>query len=132
MADRRLIVVDADISKRLATELRARGREATTLASFHLDRSLDPVVLRRLSERLTLPWVLVTGDDHMPSDHGDDIEKLAATIATVDRRRPEDWDLDPYRREVVHRWAHLIAEQPAGSVHRYSLSAHRKWTLPRR
>lgn len=132
MADRRLIVIDADLNKRLATELEARGRAACSLASLHLDRSLDPVVLRRLHERLTVPWVLVTGDDRMPGDHGDVIVEVVATIATVDSRCPPGYGLDGYRREVVHRWAHVIAEQPAGLVRRYSLQGHRKWTLPRR
>lgn len=131
MAERRLIVVDADINKRLATELTCRGRPARSLASFHLNRSVDPIVLRRLHERIDEPWVLLTGDDRMPFDHGRLIAELGTTIATVDPRRPEDIDWDSYRREVGHRWAHLIALQAAASIRRYSLRGHRKWTTPR-
>lgn len=131
MADPRLIVVDADINKRLATELDFRGRRARSLASFQLHGSLDDVVLTRLNDRLEVPWVLLTGDDHMPFDHGELIDELGVTIATVDRRNPAGVLPDTYRRDVGHRWAHVIAEQPAGTVRRYSLGSHRAWTVPR-
>lgn len=131
MADPQLIVVDADINKRLATELEARGRRARSLASFQLNRSFDEVVLTRLHDRIDVPWVLLTGDDHMPFDHGDLIKELGVTIATVDRRNPPGVLPDTYRRDVGHRWAHVIAEQPSTTVRRYSLKGHKAWTVPR-
>lgn len=133
MPDGRLIVVDADLHKRLATELQGRGREAVSLSAMNLHRSKDPNVLRRLHERLEVPWVLLTGDDHMPFDHAELIAELGTTIATVDRRKPpafgNDWDA--YRREVAHRWAHAVAAQGDGKIRRYSLTQNRVWTVPR-
>jgi hypothetical protein len=61
-------------------------------------------------------WILVTADDRMPLDHADTIEAIAATIATIDPRRRDDYNVDQWRREIVHRWAHAIHEQDAGSV----------------
>jgi hypothetical protein len=67
----------------------------------------------------------------MPLDHGGTIEALAATIATVNPRRRGGYNVDQWRREIVHRWAHAIHEQDAASVVRYSLSSKRVWR-PRR
>lgn len=130
---RRLIVVDADLNKRLATEFVGRGRPARSLASFHLARSLDPIVLRRLHERIEESWVLLTGDDHMPFDHAETLAELGTTVATIDRRKPPEFgnDWDGYRREVAHRWAHAVAYQTPGTIRRLSLTQNRAWTVPR-
>jgi hypothetical protein len=79
--------------------------------------------------------VLVTGDDSMPFDHGKALAAVSATVATValydektaltirwegqDHRTQEDWE-----REIVHRWAHTIQEQGAGTIRRYGLTRH--------
>ena len=130
---RRLIIIDADLNKRLATELVGRARPARSLASYNLARSLDPVVLRRLHERIEDPLVLLTGDDHKPFDHAETLADLGTTVAAIDRRKPPDFgsDWDGYRREVAHRWAHAVAHQAPATIRRYSLTQNRVWTLPR-
>lgn len=67
----------------------------------------------------------------MPFDQADLIAELGSMIGTLDRRKPVDSDWDFYRRDVVHRWAHLMAVQPAGAIRRYSLTGRRRWTIPR-
>jgi len=66
-------------------------------------------------------WVLVTGDDAMPAEHGSVIRETTATIATVHSDRPESIPEAHWYRDVVHRWAHGIQEQAPATVRRYSL-----------
>jgi hypothetical protein len=69
----------------------------------------------------------VTGDDFMPWEHRDLIARLHPTIATIDG----EWEYlsqnhgventqEGFRRETVHRWAHMMIQQTAGTVIRYS------------
>ena len=78
--------------------------------------------------------VLVTADDSMPRDHAPVIESLGMTIATIDGRRPPAFarHQEQWEREVVHRWAHRMQEQPTATRVRYSLAAARRWTRRRR
>jgi hypothetical protein len=127
----RLIVIDENLSPRLARELRSRGRNAKSAAELNLARVKDPVLLKRLAA-----WhpgcVLVTGDDSMPLEHGDLIAQYGLTIATLAPvpREFESFE-DPWLRETTQRWAHLIQAQSAGSVKRYYTSTHRVWTPPK-
>ncbi|CAN5500759.1 hypothetical protein BH23ACT9_BH23ACT9_32660 [soil metagenome] len=71
----------------------------------------------------------MTGDDAMPDEHEDVIERLGVTVATVDGRwEHHGMEQEAYKREVVHRWAHRMAEQQDGEVRRYSPSSNRTWT----
>lgn len=135
MGNEPTLVIDADLNKRIATELKRRGRKAVALSELHLRHAKDPEVLRSLAAHFgDEPWVLVTGDDNMPAVHAGVILKVGATLATVDRRRPPGYgrDEDAWGREVVHRWAHLIERQPSGSIRRYSAGGGRRWTRRRR
>ena len=78
-----LLVIDADLPKRLATELTARGREATALSELLLHHEEDEPMLRSLVTSCGDPvaWVLVTGDDAMPDDHGPILKELGVTLA---------------------------------------------------
>jgi hypothetical protein len=127
------LVVDADLPKRLVTELSARGREAVALSELLLHREEDEPMLRSLVSRFgdSVTWVLVTGDDAMPDDHDSVLQELGVTLATVDPRRPQGIDEDAWRRDVVHRWAHAMGNQAAGSIRRYSVARHGLWR-PRR
>ena len=78
------------------------------------------------------PFVLVTGDDAMPSDHGDLLRKLGITLATVDGRVPLGYTQDAWGRDVIHRWAHAMQTQQPGTWRRYSLTKHGLWTVRRR
>lgn len=76
-------------------------------------------------------WVLVSGDDATPDDHGNVLAELQVTLATIDPRRPPETKEAEWRRDVIHRWAHAMAAQDPGSIQRYSLSRHGIWR-PRR
>ena len=127
------LVIDADLNKRLGTELGFRGRNARALAELSLHHEKDEPMLRSLVERAGNPaeWVLVTGDDAMPDDHADVLAELGITLATVDPRRPTDVHEDAWRRDVVHRWAHAMQTQNPGTLRRYSVTRHGLWR-PRR
>lgn len=123
MANESTLVIDADLNKRIATELKRRGRTAIALSELRLRQAKDPDLLRSLDERFgDTPWVLVTGDDNTPAVHADVIVEVGATLATIDPRRPPEYldDEDAWGREVAHRWARVMARQPPGSIRRYS------------
>ncbi|HEX4340969.1 MAG TPA: hypothetical protein VH062_33905 [Polyangiaceae bacterium] len=83
------LVIDASLAKRLAAELRGRGRDATALSQLGLHKLEDPEMLRAVAERFgATPWILATGDDDMPAEHADVLAELRATVATVDPRWP--------------------------------------------
>ena len=101
-----------------------------------LREMLDPDVLETVFRKFPQA-VLVTGDDRMPEAHPSVIAELEATIATIEpwerRSRPPLAEHDVFapdelwKREVVQRWAHVMAGQERGSIRRYS---HRQavWT----
>jgi len=128
-----LLVIDADIDNRMATELKARGRRAASAAELGVHRMKDEQLLRALVQMLSpaTDWVLVTGDDAMPDDHGAVIAELELTVATIDPRRPVSTHEAAWRRDVIHRWAHDLQAQTSGSTRRYSLTRHGLWR-PRR
>ena len=123
------LVVDADVDNRVATELKARGRDAIALSELELHRLKDEPLLRALVDTLGDPstWILVTGDDSMPDDHGDVLRALRITLATIDPRRPDSTSEDAWRKDVIHRWAHAVQGQTSGSLRRYSLTRHGEW-----
>ena len=130
----RTIIIDESCSTRLATELKRRGWAAETYKYVGTKRLEDPDVLTKLSG-LAYPWVLVTSDDAMPFEHASRIASLRSTIATIDgewekccKRHSLALAEEEFRRETVHRWAHVIAEQSEGSVRRYSPLSNRTWT----
>jgi hypothetical protein len=127
--DDALLVIDANLSKRLATELQRPGRTASSVSSLKLRHLVDPELLAVLAERYRdQRWVLVTGDDLMPGEHHQHIEAWSITVATVDGRwRGQGLSQEEWKREVVHRWAHVMAAQRPGTVQRYSLRSHRAW-----
>lgn len=127
-----LLVIDASLDNRISAELRARGRAAVALSQLDLHRSLDDSLLPALVARyVDETFVLVTADDAMPADHASLIEELAVTVATIEPERDEGYDPGSWARDVAHRWAHAMAVQTPGTVERYSVTGHRKWTLRR-
>jgi hypothetical protein len=129
------LVIDADLNKRIATELKRRGRDAVGVSELQMRHALDPDLLRALAQLFhDEHWVLVTGDDNMPAVHADVIAEVKATIATIDPRRPSPYadNEDGWGREIVHRWAHLMERQPSGMIRRYSEGGSRRWTRRRR
>ena len=132
----RLLVIDADLNPRIASELRKRGRNAKSLQHLGWKTELDPDMLRLVYGELDDP-VIVTSDDDMPNDHGDVIAEVNATVAVI-----EPWELhhgsvtvcddttseeETYEREVIHRWAPSMQDQERGTVKRYFLKSTRLW-----
>ncbi len=126
----RTLVIDENLPKRLATELRNRGRDSSSVSQLGLRGSQDPQLLSQLAGQLD-DWVLVTADDRLPLEHADAVRTVGATIATIHPDREAGWSLDAWRREIVHRWAHAMHQQPPGTARRYSLHRQATWR-PRR
>lgn len=126
----RLLVIDESLDKRLAHQLEQRGRRAQSVEWLGLLANLDAALLRALHERED-DWMLVTGDDDMPREHGPLITSLGTTVATVDGRRSLEWGREEWKKEIVHRWAHVMQKQQPGTIRRYGINRHAVWT-PRR
>lgn len=129
-----LLIVDASLSTRLATELKSRGMAARSVAQMGHKKLLDPDLLPALDADLAgTVWTLVTADDAMPAAHGRLIAELGITVATVDPRwERTGLEQEHHKRDVVHRWAHAMAEQPRSTARRYSRGGHRVWRPLRR
>jgi hypothetical protein len=123
------LVLDADIDKRMATELRKRGRNVISVYTLGLSKEKDPELLPKLA--VMFPgddWVLFTADDRMPFEHADAVAKSGHAIATIDPRRTDGYTRTlEWRREIVHRWVHMAQGQQRGLIRRYSLNSHRAW-----
>jgi hypothetical protein len=127
----RLLVIDESTSNRTATELRKRGRPALSVKQMGLLGTDDDVLITTISERHPTA-VLVTPDDKLPGVWAEVLAQTGLTVATVDpRAKPPELNTDQWRRDVTHRWAHVMQRQSAGSIRRYG-EANRKWTKPRR
>jgi hypothetical protein len=125
------LVLDENLNPRLATELSRRGRDATRVQELGLRGSADPQLLDKLDGQLDT-WVLVTADDALPKSHAEAVQRVRATIATINPEREAGWPLETWRREIVHRWAHAMQEQAAGTIRRYTLRRHGIWRPRRR
>lgn len=130
-----MLVIDASVDNRVATELRARGRSAVALSQLGFHRMEDPDMLRALAEHFENDggrFVLVTTDDAMPADHGPLLRELCITVATIDPRVPTGVTQDAWSRDVIHRWAHAIGAQAIGSWRRYTFHRNGQWRARRR
>jgi hypothetical protein len=123
----RVLVVDESLPRRLAPELRGRGRDARHLSELGLQGETDGDVLRALAETFA-DWVLITADDRLPSDHASTVRATRATIATLEPSRPPGLAASAWRCDVVHRWARSMAErQRHATVARYSSRGGERW-----
>lgn len=131
----RLLIIDASLSSRLAGELRDRGRKSKSLAEVGDKHAEDPELLEFLHDQFPQA-VLVTADDHMPSDHANAVAEYSSTLAIVDPLIKPPYDpfqeVEEWRREIVHRWAHRMETLESGQVRRYSLNRSDPWKQPRR
>ena len=99
----RLLLLDEGLPRRLADELAARGRPARALRG--------PVADAELIASLGDGDVLVTTDTALPREHRRALRGRAVAVVVA---HGED-----AKRETVHRWAHVMAGQAAGSARRY-------------
>ncbi len=128
----RPLVIDESLDKRISAELKRRGRNAKTVAEIGLKGLTDPTLLERLAQE-TPDCVLITGDDAMPATHGNELAQHKTTVAVVAPWNPMGGLVEPqWEHEIVQKWAHLIEEQPPGTIFRYSLGGRRKWILRKR
>jgi hypothetical protein len=95
----RLLVLDADIDKRVATALRKRGRTATSVYTLGIADKLDPDLLASLNELIDVDWVLFTADDRMPFEHPKALASIGIAVATIDPRRTEGYAINDWRHE---------------------------------
>jgi hypothetical protein len=127
----RLIVIDEDINKRRASELRKRGRNARGIAEL-LGTGLDDAALLGALAAHDPECVLVTGDDNMPAEHADVLLETNLTVAIVSPRLPPEYTQEEWEAEIIHRWVHRIDAQATGTIRRYSLGGAAIWTPRRR
>jgi hypothetical protein len=125
------LLLDESISSGLATELRGRRPSARTVAELGLSGAGDADLLRAIADRAP-GAVLVTTDEHLPGEQAELLRSLGVTVAVVSGRRPEDYDVEAWKREVVHRHAHAMERQAAGTVRSYGLAGSRPWIERRR
>ncbi|HUZ42782.1 MAG TPA: hypothetical protein VMU63_00125 [Acidimicrobiales bacterium] len=130
MSAERLLVLDASLNRRLANELKGRGRRAVAGGEIGLGRAGDAELIRGLARRYAdEEWVLVTGDDHLPAEQAGLLEALGITVATIEwRLNPAPDGREQAARDTCHRWAHAMAAQGAGTIRRYSPERNRAWT----
>lgn len=133
MSRQRLLILDADIPKRLAAALEHRSRRAVTASRLHLAKGVkDGDLLGGLAAQFASEdWVLVTGDDRMPLEHGSVIKETEATVAIIHPDRPDGITQHAWRIDVVQRFAHTMQSQAPQTVRRYTVQGSNVWT-PRR
>jgi hypothetical protein len=131
MAQRRLLFLDEDVPKRLARELSDRGRNAVSIYSEELQGTLDPDLIRLLAGRHGSDVILITANESMPIEHVAVLREFALTVAVIDGMH-EDTHQDAWKRETVHRWAHVMEDQDPGTIRRYSPRSQSPWKRRRR
>ncbi len=74
------------------------------------------------------PYILVTYDNEMPTEHASLLDSYSTTLAIIDKRgyEPSGLTLEQYWREVIHRHAHRFARQDVGTIFAYRCSDRRK------
>lgn len=115
-------MIDATCPWRIADELVARGYvDATSARKLGHDKTKDPPWLRWLHANIAVPYVLVTYDNHMPTQHAAVLRECGTTLAVLDAESRPATGLteEQYWREVIHRHAHRFFVQPAATLVRY-------------
>lgn len=81
-------------------------------------------------QSISIPSVLVTFDNKMPVVHRQAILRRRSTLAVIDSQADRKGRTrEEYTREVIHKWAHRMANQPGGSRFKYTISGRRELVL---
>ena len=126
----RVLIIDENLTRRIASELRKRGKNSIAIVSTPLRGAKDPDLLKAIAAQYP-GSVLITGDDNMPATHAEVLRETRVTLAIVSPERESDLSTDEWEREIVHRWAHKMEAQAEGSIRRYYLTGGREWRLRR-
>lgn len=127
----RILLIDENLTRRIASELRKRGKNAIAIVSTELKGAKDPDLLLAIA-RDHPNAVLITGDDNLPATHRDVLKETGVTLAIVSPEREPSYSTEEWEREIVHKWAHKMEAQEAGSIRRYFLVGSRPWRTRRR
>jgi hypothetical protein len=121
------LVIDEDASHKLSRELVLRGMDATSVFGLGWANQgiKDGALIKKLAER-GVPCVLVAWDNKLPYAHRGQLDHFGITLAVIDKKaRPASMTQDEYIRDVVHRHAHRMASQSAGSRFIYTQTRRR-------
>lgn len=74
-----------------------------------------------------MPYILVTYDNAMPTEHAIVLCECGTTLAVIDKDGLARTGLteEQYWREVIHRHAHTFAAQDAATIFKYRCSSRR-------
>lgn len=120
---------------KLTLELRQRGfPDATSNRQLDLLGLKDGQVIKRLAAEFE-PCAFVVWDNKLYESHRQELEHFNLTVAVIDKRKGRDGlttyerlglTEEEYYRAVIHRHAHQMATQPAGSVYRYRFGSRER------
>jgi hypothetical protein len=106
---------------KLARELCRRGLDATSVKQLGLANkgTKDGALFKALAN--LAPCVLVAWDSKMALSHRSELDHFGITLAVVDRYANRGGLNDEqYYRDVIHRHAHRMGTQLAGSLFKYN------------
>lgn len=90
---------------------------------------LDGELIKTLAENHE-PCTLIAWDNKMHLSHAETLDHFGLTLAVVDKYADRGGLTDEeYYREVIHRWAHRMTNQSAGTVFKYSRRRSRRVEL---
>jgi hypothetical protein len=116
-----LLVLDEQLeAKSLVVALTDRGLAVKTLGDYGLTGRPDPDVVRRIDERQSGMWVLVTMDLGIVEHHpGFDWDRYAIAWILV-HKDLRGVKFEQSKRNIVHKYAHEMVQQARGDQHSYS------------
>ena len=100
----RTLLVDENLTRRIASELRKRGKNAVAIVSTELKGAKDPDLLRAIARDYP-DAVLITSDDNLPATHPDVLKETGVALAIVSPEREPGYSTEEWEREIVHKWA---------------------------
>ena len=106
---------------KLSRELRRRGILVTSVyeLGFAGKGIKDSALMKKLVPHE--PFVLIAWDNKMPYSHRFDLDHHGTTLAVIDKNATRGGlDDEQYYRDVIHRHAHRMATQGAGSLFKYN------------